>query len=1651
MPTQTPPITGNEELDQFNYDVHQSINHETGTSDVEVTTDDQGRPVVGDATLSYQERFLESAYGTDATGANFSQTVSGLPAGSTVIYQGLRNQADVVASNNPAEFTWRLITGPVNSDTLMPAYRNIGGRLIDWSFATTIPNEFVLDSGPVIDLDEGIAGISAIQGNVTWSNGSVFSLHPDGTWSPPQVVDVVSAPASYTHIGLWDRFSINRDNAIPGDMLLYRTSDLTVPITQATTIQRVDIGTQFLIRMDVEDDAGVDQTSALAAIVTGQNIVLADENATSVVDTVDYLVFRIDVAPAFESSENDFVFMTLTLIDVNGTFSTIGDEVNLSDHVEFFVSTGTVLTTITRTITTRQDVEFLRAGTGEVLSRLSRNLVYNTDTEALTISDVDHPSGDLFESRVTVASDLDSNRGEVQYTYAFLDERAVTPDANLFIQQRGLQGVPGETPPATAIVNIYTRATSQPTTFPTLLLSYTVDTATSIFQGGANVSNNWYINVANVPAGAGDIWQRSGTVVTTMPTGTIATSAWAGAIQTGSTGADGQDGLNNFTLQYFQRTTTATPVPTRPTMAATYTFSTDSLAPVTNDSWTATLPPVSNGRYLWRTVATSSSRTDVDNIAATEWSTPLMFVVDGTDGMNGVDGGDGRSVAQVQVFRRSAAPPDDPTGGSFNFTTQNLTPPTDWSSQIPTGTDPVYTAIGQASIIGQTGTATPTWSDAELVYRDGTPGTTGNDGANGLDGRSTYQAKIFRRDTGEPNTPTGGSFNFGTEVLTAPTGWSDTVPTGTDQLFSSIALFSVIGQTGTDSSVTWSTPAIEAMNGEDGAAGADGTNGTNGADGISTYFIQIFQRSSDEPDTPTGGSYNFGTEALTTPTGWFASPPSGTDPVYVSTTLASTSGTTGTDTTLTWTSPTMLVQNGADGAAGMDGTNGTNGSDGADGTNGTNGDSFRTVYLFQNGTAPPTAPSDTQGFNTNGTARAVGSWTVTATVPPAGETIYVASANLRQPNSTGNWVIIGSWAVNPAASSGTDGTDGTNGSNGTNGAPGPRFAERTLYTNPAVSIAPTTEPSARITWSTGALSAITSGWSETPPTQTASSNLTVYSSTFVFINTAGTATNTTAVGSAPIQSTNFTGLVTFTGGDFAVDGATVTNIDGGNITTGTIQANALDVDGPIDISDARGALIAGRTSASDFGTDGFYIGRTSTDGVTADGFQLSHTSVTDANSIGDAAPLQVSPSDTGTLNGGNIQAGMIYRIREFFVPIDLTPIGGPNITSAAQVGEVFTATGAGNTITNASNARVTLLTAGLLASGTVQGVIHDDQAGLRIYEPIFYTRGSVQGADVIRHVGDTSAITLAAGDIHSITIVGGGGGGQAGGAATGSSSGNLGTAGGSTMITVSGFSAGSYSGPTTFSAAGGAIPFRRGGPARSSGNPTGEPGEATSFGSGGSGGAGGTGNGSGSAGNNAPSTSYGAGGGGGGAASSRDFLGFGSSGTGEGGSGGFAGQTLTVTIDLTESTTNATITINSIGAGGTGGTGSPMQGGNGAGGAVAVSGVLDGYVATSVTQLGGTPSFGPARAPDSTISSTTAAYTATANVFISGSVRATQSGAGTQDVRVANNSGNAWIASGRSSESTGNTGPLWIAYLEAGDLIDQPFRRTFYNIQIWEV
>lgn len=332
-----------------------------------------------------------------------------------------------------------------------------------------------------------------------------------------------------------------------------------------------------------------------------------------------------------------------------------------------------------------------------------------------------------------------------------------------------------------------------------------------------------------------------------------------------------------------------------------------------------------------------------DNVAPTvpasdgfEFTRSTAWVRDGFEpsieavlGAGALSGSDGNSVAQLTIYRRSASAPANPTGGSFNFGTNTITPPANWSSTIPAGTDPVYASHSIASINGASGTdSSLSWSSADLIIQNGedgtngTNGTNGSNGANGSDGRSTYQAMVFRRSASAPATPAAnsGSYNFGTNTLTPPSGWSINPPAGSNPLYSTIATFSIIGNTGTDSTQTWSVPELFVQDGQDGSNGSNGSNGSDGddgVDGLSTYFFQVFRRASSAPGTPSGGSFNFGSNSATAPTNWSTSHPAGTDPIYVSSTLASIQGDTGTDSSLTWSTPELLVRNGEDGEDGL--------------------------------------------------------------------------------------------------------------------------------------------------------------------------------------------------------------------------------------------------------------------------------------------------------------------------------------------------------------------------------------------------------------------------------------------------------------------------------------------------------------------------------------------------------------------------------------------------------------------------------------------------------------------------------------------------------------------------------------------------------------
>jgi hypothetical protein len=132
---------------------------------------------------------------------------------------------------------------------------------------------------------------------------------------------------------------------------------------------------------------------------------------------------------------------------------------------------------------------------------------------------------------------------------------------------------------------------------------------------------------------------------------------------------------------------------------------------------------------------------------------------------------DGETTAQLSVYKRAPSPPGVPTGGSFDFDSLNLTPPSSWSFEFPSsGTDPVYAS----STIASTASGDPvdsnlTWSTPARLVEDGAPGAEGNsvlvvyaDDATGsnqtLDPNGKDYVQYVEYNGAPPTLPVGGGF-----------------------------------------------------------------------------------------------------------------------------------------------------------------------------------------------------------------------------------------------------------------------------------------------------------------------------------------------------------------------------------------------------------------------------------------------------------------------------------------------------------------------------------------------------------------------------------------------------------------------------------------------------------------------------------------------------------------------------------------------------------------------------------------------------------------------------------------------------------------------------------------------------------------------------
>lgn len=202
------------------------------------------------------------------------------------------------------------------------------------------------------------------------------------------------------------------------------------------------------------------------------------------------------------------------------------------------------------------------------------------------------------------------------------------------------------------------------------------------------------------------------------------------------------------------------------------------------------------------------------------WSDAYAAIAALQAAIQGQPGAAGLSIAELTIYRAAATQPATPAGGSYDFGSKTLTPPSGWSTIWPTGSGPKWAASGYAAIQGTTGTATPSWFGV---------GAGISDGASGAPGQATNV--IFRRSASQPATPGNSSG--------VPTDWYDTtgaVPGGAGTIWASFGTRATpasnwVWQTpkrveGTDGisplSITINPPGGVTVQGTPGGAPADG-------------------------------------------------------------------------------------------------------------------------------------------------------------------------------------------------------------------------------------------------------------------------------------------------------------------------------------------------------------------------------------------------------------------------------------------------------------------------------------------------------------------------------------------------------------------------------------------------------------------------------------------------------------------------------------------------------------------------------------------------------------------------------------------------------------------------------------------------------------
>ena len=382
-------------------------------------------------------------------------------------------------------------------------------------------------------------------------------------------------------------------------------------------------------------------------------------------------------------------------------------------------------------------------------------------------------------------------------------------------------------------------------------------------------------------------------------------------------------GHNSATINLYGRFESA---PNKPyNESVTYTFTTHTLSSIPT-GWSQTVPAIDGNKKLYVSSAVAYGNENLTTIEANDWSTPTAMAENGSDGESPTFVTCGNE-AQTFICDASGAATEDtlitiPFGGYIG---NNRAACTVTYSTLP------------ANMIFKSNVAATTESDGSLVFSIANGVVVAGDSgiidltftcnnktfvkkfswAKSLTGKSGINSAIvnlYKRGTNpssfSPPYSTSVNYSFANGSLSSPpdpgTGWTQTIPEGTDPLYITFALAAGTGSSDGIDPDEWSTPTRLVQ------------NGINGEDGGNTANVMLYQRNTSIPSTPSETvTYNFADGTIDEPErvlgNWSQTIPNGSDPLYVTSAIAFGNGASVRIVSTKWSTPTILVENGLDG------------------------------------------------------------------------------------------------------------------------------------------------------------------------------------------------------------------------------------------------------------------------------------------------------------------------------------------------------------------------------------------------------------------------------------------------------------------------------------------------------------------------------------------------------------------------------------------------------------------------------------------------------------------------------------------------------------------------------------------------------------------